>query len=98
MGGCGPVHGERMLIDELEKNRRGWEEVADSLAQIAERCLRGGGTEWASTSADRFRDELADRVTELHRLRELALAVVDAYARHIPAVQDAELPADALLL
>lgn len=87
-----------MLIDALEKNRRDWEELADSLAQIADRCLRGGGTDWASTSADRFRDDLADRVAELHRLRELALAVVDAYARHIPAVRDAELSPDALLL
>lgn len=87
-----------MLIDALEKNRRDWEELADSLAQIADGCLRGGGTDWASTSADRFRDDLADRVAELHRLRELALAVVDAYARHIPAVRDAELSPDALLL
>lgn len=87
-----------MLIDELETNQRMWQEAADSLAELADRCLRGGSAEWVSVAADRFREELADRAAELARLHELALEVVDAYARHVPAVRDAEIPSGVLLL
>lgn len=86
-----------MLIEELEKNQRMWQDTVDSLAEVAERCRRAALADWASTSADRFREDLAGRTAEVLRLQELAAEVIDAYARHVAAVRSS-VPSDSLIL
>lgn len=76
-----------MIIEELQRNERAWRRTVDALGEVHGQCLRAQTADWVSDAATRYRDELADRATEIRRLILGAEAIVDGYVEHVAAVE-----------